>query len=210
MKVVGEALSPVFGESDIGKVGVVTLDGVAAAGGDDTPQYELVRFKGGATHANVTALDRDYTEEIATDAVAARIVNLHRVRGLPLIGIAVAGLMGLFVLIYALAVSVRARMRDLAVLRAIGLPARRIRRVLAWQGGVLGVGIVIIGVPAGLLLGSALWRRVADGLGVQRGAVVAPILLLLVPLTVLVAIGASLYPGRRASRESITTLLRAE
>jgi putative ABC transport system permease protein len=118
--------------------------------------------------------------------------------------------MGLFVLMYTLAVGVRARTRDLAVLRAIGLPARRVRRVLAWQGTVLGVGMALVGIPVGLLLGSAIWGRVTDQLGVHPGVVVTPTLLLVGPITVLFAIGASLYPGRRASREQITALLRAE
>jgi len=211
MQVVGQALAPdLGGDLDIGKAGIVTFDGVTAAGGDASSQVELVRVKGDASIADLRAVDRAYTEEITNDAISSRIVNLHRVRGLPLIGLVLAALMGLFVLVYALAITVRARTRDLAVLRAIGLPARRVRRVLAWQGSLLGVGMAAIGIPAGLLLGSAVWGRVADQLGVQPGAQLPVLLLVVAPLTILVAIAASVYPGRRASREQVTALLRAE
>jgi len=60
------------------------------------------------------------------------------------------------------------------------------------------------------VLGSALWRHIADGTGVRPGAVLSPWLLLIPPLVLLIALGASIVPARRAARESITELLRAE
>ncbi|MCJ7436989.1 MAG: hypothetical protein MUP97_04405 [Acidimicrobiia bacterium] len=210
MRVVGQSLAPVFGELDIGHDGIITLDGIKAAGGDVTPRLVLARLRSGDATRGLTALDHDYTEEIATDLVPAQIVNLHRVRQLPLLGLAVAALMGIFVLVYTMAVSVRARTLDLAVFRALGLPARRLRRVLGWEGTVLAAAMVLIGVPAGLLLGSLLWRRVTDQLGVHGGAVVPLLLALLVPLALLTAVGASMYPARRARREKVAALLRTE
>ena len=210
MRVVGTALLPVFGDSDVGHAGLVTFAGIQHAGGAASPQLVLVKLRDGSTPAALAALDRAYTEEIATDLLGGRIVNLHRVRGVPLLGIAAAALMGMFVLVYVLAVSVRARTREHAVLRALGVPVRRLRRLLAWQGAILGIGILVIGIPAGLILGAALWRRVAEGIGVRTEVVLSPWLLAIVPLVVLVALGASLVPARRAAREQITELLRAE
>jgi len=210
MTVVGTALAPVFGDRELDQVGLVTFGGIAAAGGGAQPQLVLAKLRDGPTAKALGAIDRDYTEEIATDLVGGRIVNLHRVRAVPLLGILAAALMGIFVLVYVLAVSVRARTREHAVLRALGLPVRRLRHVLAWQGGILAVGILIIGIPAGLVLGTALWRRVADGIGVRADVALSPWLLCIVPLVLLVALGASLVPARRAAREQITELLRAE
>lgn len=96
------------------------------------------------------------------------------------------------------------------MLRALGLPARRLRRVLAWQGVVLTTAMVLVGLPLGLVGGSALWRSVAHGLGVRDGIVVMPVIFLLVPASVLVAIGASLYPSIRARRQNVVSLLRVE
>lgn len=210
MRVVGEALSPIFGEADVGEVGIVTLDGLESAGGDPAARFVLVRLRDGARPADLLSLRRDYTEEILTDAVPARIVNLHRVRRLPLLGLVLAGFMGTTVLVYTLAISARARSRELAVLRALGLPSRRLRGVLAWQGTVLGAGMLVIGVPLGLVLGSAVWNTVADDLGVADTAVFSPLLLLLVPLALVVAVGASLYPSRRARRAPVAAVLRVE
>ena len=210
MTVVGTTVEPVFGDSDIDQVGLVTFGGIRRAGGSDEAQLVLAKLRDGSTPKALAAIDRAYTEEIATDLIGGRIVNLHRVRNVPLLGIAAAALMGIFVLVYVLAVSVRARTREHAVLRALGLPVRRLRRVLAWQGGVLAVGIVVIGIPAGLLLGAAVWSRVADSIGVRPDAVLNPWLLVIAPIVLLVAIGGSLVPARRAAHQQIGTVLRAE
>jgi putative ABC transport system permease protein len=208
MRVVGEALPPVFGEADIGDAGLVTFAGLEAAGGDVTPNYVLVNLRD--DDAGLAAIRRDYTEEMVTDTVPARIVNLHRVRRLPVLGLVVAGLLGTVVLAYTLAITARARSNELAVLRSLGLASRRVRAVLAWQGTVLGFGVLVIGLPLGLLLGVAVWNRVADGLGVDAGAIVSPWLLLLVPLALLVAVGASILPARRARRLPVAELVRVE
>jgi hypothetical protein len=209
MRVVGETLAPIFGESDVGEVGLVTFAGVEAAGGDPTPKFVLVRVRGD-DEADLVAIHREYTEEIITDTVPARIVNLQRVRRLPLLGMLVAGFLGTVVLVYTLAVSARARSRELAVLRALGLSARRVGAVLAWQGAVLGAGILVIGLPLGWLLGVAAWNRVADGLGVDTGAVVQPWVWLCVPAALVVAMGAALVSARRARRLPVAELLRVE
>jgi hypothetical protein len=210
MRVVGEVLAPIFGESDVSDVGVITLAGVAAAGGDAAEQFVLTRLRDGPRDAQLRALRRDYTEEIITDAIPARIVNLHRVRRLPLVGIGVAGVLGTIVLVYTLAISARARSRELAIMRALGLPSSRLRRVLVWQGGVLTAGMLLIGLPIGLVLGVAAWNRVADGLGVATNAVIPPLVFVLVPLALLVAVVASVLPARRAARTSVSALLRTE
>jgi hypothetical protein len=209
MRVVGEALLPVFGEADVGDAGLVTYEGLEAAGGDVTPNYVLVTLRDDGSGA-LASIRRDYTEEMITDTVPARIVNLHRVRRLPLLGIVVAGFLGTVVMVYTLAITARARSREVAVLRALGLESRRVRGVLAWQGGVLGLGVLVIGLPLGLLLGISVWNRVADGLGVDMGAVLSPWLLLLVPLALLVALAASIVPARRARRAPVADLLHAE
>jgi putative ABC transport system permease protein len=211
MSVVGEALVPAMGDdADIGQGGLITLAGLRAAGARPSVQLALTRLRGGPTTAAYQRLDRSYTQELATDYIPARVVNLHRVRGVPLLGAAVAGFLGIFVLVYALVAGVRARTRELAVLRALGLTSRRLRRVLAWQGGLLAAGMVVIGMPVGLLVGAAAWSRVADGLGIAPDITVSPWVLLVGPLVLAVAVASSVVPARRARRESVATLLRVE
>jgi hypothetical protein len=208
--VVGTALAPVFGDVDVGEVGLAPYSTIAAAGGATKPQLVLMHLRGGRSARTIAAIDRDYTEDITTDLIPARVLNFHRVRRLPIIGLAVAGTIALFVLLYALALGIRIRNRDLAILRALGLPARRVRRVLTWFGCLLAAGIVAIGVPTGLLLGIAIWHRIATNNGMRPTAAVSPYLWLTVPLTFAAAVLGTLAPGRRALRQNLNALLRPE
>jgi len=200
---------PVFGESDIGQGAVVTLDAVAAAGGKTEPQFVMARFRGDDPGTVGAAVDRDVTEEILTDSIPAEVVNLHRVRALPLLGLVIAGAMGTIVLVYTLAVGRRGRLRDLAVLRTIGLSSAQLRRSATWEGLLVAGAIVAVGLPVGFLIGRTLWREFADGLGVAAGPI-SGWLLLVIPLCAAVAIVAASHSARRARKASVATLLHVE
>ena len=210
LKVVGQTLSPVFGESDPTGIGVVTLAAIEAAGGDATPRIVLIEVAGHDPSAALGRLDQHYTEEIQTDFVPGQIVNRHRVRSLPLVGLALAAAMGMLLVLYVLALTIRLRRHDLAVIRAIGLPARRLRRLLAWEGSIVSVAAIAIGGPLGLLIGAALWHRVARPIGVHDDVVVPALLLAVVPLAGAVVIAAAVYFGRGARRTEVAALLSAE
>jgi hypothetical protein len=210
MRIVGVALPPIFGEADLGESAVVTLDAIAEAGGNSDPHLVLARFAGDDPQAVAGQLDRDLTQEVMTDTTPARIVNLHRVRLLPLLGIALAGIVGTTILAYTLAIGVRARARELSVLRALGLAPRRLRRVLASQGVALTSAMLLIGLPLGVVVGSLYWRDLANQLGVANRPVATPLIVLLVPASLLIAIVASLASARRARRQRVASHLRAE
>ena len=70
--------------------------------------------------------------------------------------------------------------------------------------------MLVIGIPVGLVAGSAVWHAVAADLGVAETVVLSPLILLLVPLALVVAIVASLYPSRRARRAPVAAVLRVE
>jgi predicted lysophospholipase L1 biosynthesis ABC-type transport system permease subunit len=137
------------------------------------------------------------------------VVNLHRVRELPLLGLVIAGAMGTIVLVYTLAVGRRGRLRDLAVLRTLGRSSAQLRRSTAWEGLLVAGAIVAVGLPIGFVAGRAVWREFADGLGVAAGPI-SGWLLLVIPLCATVAIVAASHSARRARRASVATLLHVE
>jgi hypothetical protein len=209
LSVVGTALAPIFGESEIGEVAVIPLAAVAASGGDAAPRFVLARVKGDRV-ATTNALRRDLTPEMATDAIPSRVVNLHRVRDLPLLGVALAALLGLVLLAYTMAVGVRARTRGLGLLRALGMSSRRLGRVLTWQGVILAAAMLVIGLPVGVLLGSVAWRAISHQIGVADNAIVPIWIVLLAPAAIAAGVLASLLPARRLRRKDVAALLRAE
>jgi hypothetical protein len=181
---------------------------------------ELIRLR---APTKAAALDRLHKmvpilEQAAQDGIAfigvqrpAEVANAGTLRATPsylafaLAGAAVAAL-GL-----TLVASVRRRRRDLALLKALGFTQRQLAAAVAWQATVAAVIGLVVGVPAGALIGRWLWTLFAHSINV----VPEPTLPLL-PL-VFVVVGALLFanivallPGRSAARTSAALVLRAE
>ena len=112
---------------------------------------------------------------------------------------------------HALAIAVRRRRRELAVLRALGLTRRQTRVVVVTHGSVLaGIGLVT-GVPLGIVLGRGLWRVVAAFTPLAYRPPLALLVLLLIgPVTVLTANLLAVWPGQHAARLSPAQVLHTE
>ena len=112
---------------------------------------------------------------------------------------------------HALAIAVRRRRHELAVLRALGMTRRQARAVVATQASVLAVIGLVFGVPLGLALGRTVWRVVANDTPVAYHPPLAVWALLLIgPLALLTANLLAAWPGQRAARLSSARILRAE
>jgi ABC-type lipoprotein release transport system permease subunit len=86
-----------------------------------------------------------------------------------------------------------------------------VRATVACQATTLAVVGLIFGIPLGLALARTLWRVVAERTPVQYVPPLALIaVLLVVPLSLLAANILAAYPGQRAVRQRISTVLRAE
>ena len=107
--------------------------------------------------------------------------------------------------------SVRRRRRDLALLKALGFTQRQLAAAVAWQATVAAVIGLIIGVPAGALIGRELWILFARSIYVVPGPTVPVLSLVLVGVGALVFANlVALVPGRSAARTSAALVLRAE
>ena len=210
MTMVGTALAPVFGDSDVGVASVVTLDAIRAAGGDADPRLVMARLVGSDHSAMLDQLNKDYTEDKIIDIIPARIANMHRVRSVPLLGVGLAVSLAMMILAYVIVAGVRSHRRELAVLRAMGLDTKQLRTSVLWKGALTNLIMLAIGLPLGLVAGIQLWRRVASDTGVQPGAVVPPLTFVAIPASFAVAATASLVAARRANRSNVTTLLLEE
>jgi hypothetical protein len=168
LTVVGETLAPIFGESELADIEVVTFDAVAAAGIVVPPQLLLARIDPRLDRSStIAALATQLTEELTTDMVPARAVNMHRVRGVPIVGIAIASILAALVVGYGVGAGAVSHRRELAILQAIGLERRRVRRAIAWQGGMTLGFALLIGAPLGVFVGIKIWTQVAHGIGIR-------------------------------------------
>jgi hypothetical protein len=117
--------------------------------------------------------------------------------------LAVAGLLHAFVTV------LRVRRRDVVIGRALGLTGGDARSAARWTASTMTAAGVLIGVPAGMLVGRLVWARTAARLGVvvEHGLPWwAPVLTALGAFVTTLALAE--VPARRAASGPLT--LRAE
>ncbi len=167
---------------------------------------------GKALSAAVTKTDhRLRGAGFSTPDPISEVAEIREVRELPIV-------LGIFLAVlavgavgHALATAVRRRAHDLAVLRAVGMTRTQCRLVIFVQASVLALIGLVFGVPVGLALGRTVWRAVADYTPLQYVPPLAVTALLAVfPLALILANVLAAWPGHRATRLRVTTILRAE
>ncbi|MCU1427279.1 MAG: hypothetical protein JWL83_1279 [Actinomycetia bacterium] len=183
----------------------ITFVGVHMKAGAD-PARTLAHLEPGLLHWDTT---HSYPSIYRDPVRPPEIVNAESMRNGPLALAAVLALALIVAIGLAIVVSVNARRRQLAILRAIGFTRAQVRRTVRWQVLALMVVGVAVGVPAGVLLGQRSWRLFAHGLGVapDRGVPVLLIALVVVVVTV-GALVAAARPARMASRIAPAEVLR--
>jgi len=164
-----------------------------------------VEFKTGLAHLTnlgFFVLPRRDTQDLA---------DLRRVSDVPIVLAAILATMAAAMLVHTLLTSIRRRQRDLAILKTLGFVRRQVGAAVAWQASTLAVISLAIGIPVGIAAGRWAWRLFTDQLGVVPSpAVSMSVLILMVPVTLLLAVAVSLFPGRVAGRMRPAAVLRSE
>lgn len=134
-----------------------------------------------------------------------------RSRSLPTTLAGVVALMAAAMLAHTLASSIRRRRRDLAILKTLGFTRGQVSATVAWQASTLVLVSLAIGIPLGLMAGRWAWNMFVDQLGAIP-EVVIPVgsVILLVPISLLIANLIAVLPGRSAGRSQPSVVLRSE
>ena len=144
-------------------------------------------------------------------APLTEVQELQSLRVLPLALGAFLALLAIGAVGYALSTAVHRRRRDLAVLRVLGMTRRQTRMVVATQASVLALIGLAFGIPLGLILGRYVWRAVAGFTPLAYHPPVALLAILLIsPITLLVANTLAIWPQRKAARLHAGEILRTE
>ena len=169
----------------------------------------LIRLHDGADRDAVTAtLSETWTEP---PSIVPDVQNLSNVRRLPLSLAAFMVLLAVGAVGHTLLTGARHRAHDLAVLRALGITPRQAAACVSWQATVIAIIALVIGVPAGLIIGRAVWRLTADSLSfVYVGPLSTIAMVLVVPGALLVCWILAIWPARAAGRRPAAEVLRAE
>jgi hypothetical protein len=215
LRIVGRAAYPEMGDNgDVAHFGSLTTAGLGRLGSNPVAAVALFSVRNGVDVKAVA--DRhgvgDKTEtELVTSFEPRRVRNLSAAGSVPW---ALAGFLTVLAVAavgHALVMSVRARRRDIAVLRTLGLVRRQVGLTVAAQATTTVVVGAVVGVPLGIAAGRWSWALVATGLGVVDAPVVSALLIagIIVGGTFLAILLASV-PAAVASRLRPAAILRSE
>jgi hypothetical protein len=222
MRIVGEVVAPTSlgTESSAGQTAAISFAGVAQLMGQPLPKGfvdgmpYLIRFHDGvdtrgATDRLVAALpDGSYN---VPSQHRDDITTLGRIGSAPLALALLLGAIALATLAQTLVTSVRARRRDLAILKTLGFSRRQVRGVVAWQATTLVAVALAVGVPTGIVAGHWIWRTFASGIAVVPSAILDPLWVLgAVVVTLLLANVIAAIPAGTAARTRPAVVLRSE
>jgi hypothetical protein len=226
VRVVGTALVPATSHTDFDQSAWMTAKGLRAslpsdAALDDGEDYALIRWQPGVRSDEAgRRLVKGFRElqtassgtfDSGRAVLPTAVIELGRLRTLPLaLGVFFA-LLGAATVAHALVTTVRRRRHDLAVLRSIGFTRRQSRGAIAWQATVLAAAGLVVGIPLGILTGRQIWRWCAQTFPVVYVAPLAAVVVLLViPGAIALANALAAGPAHAAARIRPAEALRTE
>ena len=221
MRIVGRSVTPIFfGEARLGEGALASYDSTPLFVTDPdeaTASEAVVRWAPDATAADKQRVEAALAEVAGRTLVElpletpTDIVNFGRVQNMPLVLGAVLALLGTATLAHTLVTAIGRRRRDLAVLKTMGFVRRQVTRTVAWQATTMVAIALLIGVPVGVAAGRWLWTLLANQLGVVSEPVTPlPSVLLIIPVTILLANLIAAVPASLAARIRPAVALRAE
>jgi FtsX-like permease family len=185
-----------------GDGGSVDPAAAAALGVQPETSVAVVRFVPGAPANTPARVARATASQgIGGESAPSVITNLDRVRSIPFLVGLLAAVLAIATLGHQAVMGVRRRRPDLAVLRALGLPRRKLGSIVHWQVTLAVLAVLVVAVPVGVALGSVLYRTFPDQMGavttteVPWASIAAASVGLLVLANLIVIV-----PGRRAGR----------
>jgi predicted lysophospholipase L1 biosynthesis ABC-type transport system permease subunit len=177
----------------------------------DFPQVVL-RWRPGADVTRAEARIRTISGAPVSEPVRPpEIERLLQVDDLPVI---LAGFLALLAVVgvgHSVVTNATRRRRDLALLETLGFRTRQVTGTIASHAVTIAILGLVVGIPAGVLVGRLAWRAVAHSVGIDPAADVPALLVLAtVPASLVVVLLMSVYPARQVARIRPAVALRSE
>jgi len=203
-------------DSVLGSDVTMSLDGFDAIGVPPTDRTVYVTADPGADRAALAAALNQVVADLPTVSVndQAQFAAEQR-KPIDRLLFIVYALLGLAVVIAVLgivntlALSVIERIREIGLLRAVGLSRRQLRTMLRLEAVAIALLGAVLGVVVGLAFALALQRSLADD-GLDVLAVPGTQLVGFVLVAGVVGVLAALWPGRRAARLDVLRAISTE
>jgi putative ABC transport system permease protein len=123
--------------------------------------------------------------------------------------LALAVIIAFIGIINTLALSVLERVRELGLLRALGMTKAQLRAMIRWEAVIIAVLGAVLGLAVGIFFGWTLVRALRSQ-GITEFSLPMGTLLLFVAAAALAGILAAIFPGRRAARLDMLRAITTE
>ncbi|MEA2580634.1 MAG: putative transport system permease protein [Actinomycetota bacterium] len=118
-------------------------------------------------------------------------------------------IISLFGIVNTLALSIYERIRELGLLRAVGMSRKQVRRMIRSEAVVIALIGAILGLAIGVAFGWAMQRALADQ-GVSRLSLPVGQLVLMLVVAGLLGVVAAIWPARRAAKIDVLQAISYE
>jgi putative ABC transport system permease protein len=172
------------------------------ATGVPAAQAKAAMDKIAANYPNVQVQDQaqyKLTQSQAIDRFLALVTAL----------LLMAIIIALFGIVNTLGLSIYERIRELGLLRAVGMSRRQVRRMIRIEAVIIAVLGALLGVVIGVLFGIAM-QRALKGVGVTKLAIPVGQLVVYMVIAGLAGVVAAIWPARRASRLNVLEAISYE
>jgi len=212
LRVSGIAILPGVEEAGLlGQIGVVTPAGMARLAPDEQMSSALIGLAPGADRDDIEAIVEPFGMAAGRFDTPTEIVNLRRVDGTPYLVAGIVGLLAVLSIGHLVVTSVRRHRFDLAVLRAFGATRGWLGGVVHWQATAITAFAVVLAVPLGVAVGTALYGPYASRIGARPDAAIPAGWLAVVAVALLVVTNLTVARlARTASRRSTARVLDGE
>jgi putative ABC transport system permease protein len=175
---------------------------VTFADGVSAEQGQAAATKALADYPNVEAKDQQATKDAQSKAID-QVLSFVIVLLLLSIVIAVFGIVN------TLGLSIYERVRELGLVRAVGMSRVQVKRMVRVEAVIIAVLGAILGLVIGLVFGVALQRALAP-LGIDRLAIPVGQLAIFLIAAAVCGVLAAVFPARRAAKLNVLEAIAYE
>jgi putative ABC transport system permease protein len=172
-----------------------------------TPGAPLARAR-----AEVDRVLKDYPAVTASDQTEFKqqqLTAIDQVFAIVYVLLFLSVVISMFGIVNTLGLSIYERVRELGLLRAVGMSRRQVRRMVRVEAVIIAVLGAVLGLAIGILFGWAMQRALSH-LGIDRLAIPAGQLVFMLVVAALLGVVAAIWPARRAARLNVLEAIAYE
>jgi putative ABC transport system permease protein len=118
-------------------------------------------------------------------------------------------LISAFGIVNTLGLSIYERIRELGLLRAVGMSRRQVKRMIRVEAVIIAVLGALLGLVVGILFGWAMQQALSD-VGIDRLAIPVGQLVFMLIVAALIGVLAAIFPARRAAKLNVLQAISYE